>query len=231
MAIWSHDSTQLAYSVTGQGNEGGVYVRNIEGSAPPRLVFPRGQNDGRFHAASFTADDKRLLIDQHGNPASKILVRDLDDPEGAAEPLLTNAWRGPISWDGRWLAYMSDSSGRNELYIRSLTPDMTLGPEIPIIAETVRGLRWLKQDGPLRLSYSNERGMHVVTIDTESGVSISSPEVLPTTRELEERIIDGDWLPDGRSFVIVRGEDEEPADEIRIVLNWVEELKTRTGSF
>ena len=43
-------------------------------------------------------------------------------------------------------------------------------------------------------------------------------------------MIAGDWLPDGRALVLLRGEDEEPPDEIRVVMNWVEELRARTGS-
>ncbi len=230
-AIWSHDSTRLAYSVRGQGDEGGVYVRNVDGPEPPQLVLARERKGDNIHPSSFSADGKRLLIDRHGSSETQILVRDLDEPEGEAKALLTDAWMGKVSWDGRWLVYTSDASGRNEIYIRSLGPDLATGPEVPVTTTQAGNGRWLKEEGPLRLSYRSQRENHIVTINTESGVTVSVPESMDSSKELRERVRSGDWLPDGRTFVLLTGEDEKRPDEIRIVLNWVEELKARMGSF
>jgi len=68
--------------------------------------------------------------------------------------------------------------------------------------------------------------------ETGSPVVSGETSLSPTdTAALRSRLRSADWLPDGRQFVLLRGDDERPPGEIRIVINWIEELKARTGSF
>jgi Tol biopolymer transport system component/predicted Ser/Thr protein kinase len=117
-AVWSFDGRHVLYN-TGSGS---YWVRS-DGSAPPKILpfrsggfetfTPDGKRSVRFASASTSSD---LLVTSWQDPAA-------DDPKpNAAEPWLVtpaNEQYPELSPDGKWLAYISDETGRPELFVRS----------------------------------------------------------------------------------------------------------------
>jgi serine/threonine-protein kinase len=140
----SHSTTRLTF--TQQGNieplwtPDGKYIvyRSIEpaaiwwiradGGGEPQLLRKGG---GEAQACSFTPDGKRLAfntINLETGIDILILPLDLTDPDhpkpGTPQPLLTSpaAERyAAFSPDGQWIAYASDESSRQEVYVRRVT--------------------------------------------------------------------------------------------------------------
>jgi serine/threonine-protein kinase len=121
--VWSPDGRYIAF-----GGPGGIwYVRSDGGSKPQRLI--EGKNP--LFAFSFTFDGKRLAYNE-ANPRTAYdfwTVPIESDGAGlrAGKPesfLQTPAdERSPVfSPDGRWLAYLSNESGKYEVYVRAF-PD------------------------------------------------------------------------------------------------------------
>ena len=131
-----------------------------------------------------------------------------------------------ISPDGRWLAYNSIESGRNEVYVRPF-PDVddgrwqisTTGGEWPL---------WNPVDN--ELFYRAPTGIMAVLYETEPTFTPGTP-----TQLLEERTDSGGTRkmavsPDGQRFLLLAEVDESSDAEIAqqqfvIVQNWFTELE------
>jgi len=139
-----------------------------------------------------------------------------------------------ISPDGRWMAYTSDESGRNEVYVRPF-PGLEGGRE-QVSANGGDSPLW-SPDGR-GLYYRSGDTVMGVPVKTSPALSLGTPEVLfrgkytslrssPYASEL------GPWdiSPDGKRFLMMKDVESTAAAEgpqrIHIVLNWTEELKQR----
>ncbi len=148
----------------------------------------------------------------------------LDIPSGLVTPFLDSQFNEQFpdfSRDGRWLAYTSDESKRNEIYVREF-PDP--GVKLQISSEGGEEALWAK-DGK-RLFYRWKDQMWVVDV-LASGV-FSKPRLLfekPGYRHgLPTRAYD--LSSEGDRFLMVKEEQRkpEPVTEMTLVQNWFEEL-------
>jgi Tol biopolymer transport system component len=129
---------------------------------------------------------------------------------------------GSFSPDGHWLAYISDESGRDEVYVRPFPA----GPgKWQISTEgVVVGVppRWTPSG---ELLYRSGDKMIGVDLTTQPTLTVGRPRVV-----FEGRSDPGnfDVTPDGQRFLMSKaGEQEQAATQINVVLNWSEELKRR----
>ena len=136
-----------------------------------------------------------------------------------------NEHTGMLSPDDRWLAYVSDDSGREEVYV---TPFPGPGGRQPISTDGGSEPVW-SRDGR-ELYYRNGEALMAVTITTEPQLIAGKPTLL--FADPYRSGVDGggnpgsnyDVTPDGR-FVMIRGEESLKATQIVVVLNWFEELE------
>jgi Tol biopolymer transport system component len=130
---------------------------------------------------------------------------------------------GPtFSPDGRWLAYVSNESGRNELYAR---PYPGPGEKITISTNGANEAVW-SRDGR-ELFYRND--------DAILGVDVSRMPSLGATRPLKvfERDYERsstlwpnfDVSADGQEFLMVKTLKDRSPGYIAVVLNWTSELQ------
>ncbi|MDA2934175.1 hypothetical protein MYX82_07510 [Acidobacteria bacterium AH-259-D05] len=132
---------------------------------------------------------------------------------------------GPVfSPDGRWLAYVSDESSRNEIYVRPF-PKVEEG-KWQISTEGGVEIRWAANGR--ELFYRNESGeqMMVVDITTEPTFRAGTPRLL--FEGSYQRSAGGaafyDVTSDGQQFLMIQAQQLEET-QINVVLNWFEELK------
>ncbi len=228
-----HPSGDLVYSVFDQGDGNGpprglfVYRAPADGSAPAQEIGP-GLIGG------LTPDGTRMVVtvSQEGEPQAlfgsaggDIWLNPLDGSEGKAL-IATQADEeaGPVSPDGRWLAYKSDSSGRDEIYLTRF-PDGTgrwqvslSGGESPL---------WAPDGRSLFLA----NGAKVLEVAVGSG---SIPELGRPTLLFEDgaAMLDRAFSVsrDGQRFILARhvrekGDDEPRRTGIKIVQNWHREFE------
>ena len=124
---WTPDGRHVIY----YSNRGGgfdLWRVRADGSAPPELLLDLERD---VVAAEVSPDGQWLLYRTNAlqAPGADILARRFTADGGLEDddvPLLTtpSAERSPtFSPDGRWLAYVSDESGRDEIYVRPF-PDV-----------------------------------------------------------------------------------------------------------
>ena len=150
------------------------------------------------------------------------------------KPLLQekyNEFQPQISANGRWMAYASNETGKNEIYVRPF-PDVD-GGRWQI--STSGGENALWSPDSRELFYRNGDAVMVASVKTDSGFSHETPEILfRGTYSFQSSPIGTTWdiSPDGKRFLMIK--DPESAAEgsggprrINIILNWFEELKQR----
>ena len=134
-----------------------------------------------------------------------------------------------FSPDGRWLAFVSDKSGVDEIYIR---PYPGPGQEFTISTGGGKEPVW-SRDGS-ELFYRSADDLMVVTVDLGTTFSPGTPRRLfadPYTRDnsASAGVPNYDITPNGQRFVMVRGASAGQ-DSVIVVTNWFEELHQRMGN-
>jgi eukaryotic-like serine/threonine-protein kinase len=138
-----------------------------------------------------------------------------------------NELNGEISPDGRWLAYQSNESGQNEIYVRPF-PDADRGRWQVSVGG---GTRPLWAHSGRELFYTVEPGrMMAVSIQAGPTFAAGNPQVVFEGAYLAPQAgRTYDVSPDGQRFLMIKEAASTDATsvphEIVVVLNWTEELK------
>ena len=97
--------------------------RRLDGAGAERMLF---HTSWPLFVTSLTADGRRVLVNDYGRMQGRMRLVNLDgdtaSTELAADP--GNEFYehvGMISPDGQWLAYVSNRTHREEVFVRSLT--------------------------------------------------------------------------------------------------------------
>ena len=132
-----------------------------------------------------------------------------------------------FSPDGAWIAYASDESGRNEVYVR---PYPGPGGKIQVSTDGGEGPLW-SGDGK-ELFYSRGRAMMTVEVTTDPNLRVGAPSKLfEVPYFLQDFTVNYDVAPDGQSFLMIKRRGRSGrTQELHIVLNWFEELKAKVPS-
>ena len=133
-----------------------------------------------------------------------------------------------LSPDGRWLAFVSDRSGPNEVFVRpfpeagaNLRQVSTNGGREPVWAHSGRELFYVNS--------ANE--LVAVQVSTDPVFALGQQEVLFSVAAYMRNPAYAlyDVSPDDRRFVMLRigGRENTAASELILVENWFEELRER----
>jgi Tol biopolymer transport system component len=194
----------FSYAVDGSGAE----VRMTTGDRPHWGAV--WSPDGRFMA----------FVETHPQNAWDIWVLEPGEEERPRAFLTTPVNEvGPFfSPDGRWLAYSSDGSGRDEVYVTAF-PEA--GARVQV--STDGGLQPLWDPDGRTIYYRDGDRMMAVPITFLPTLEVGKPEVLFSgSFEGADRYIQGyDITADGERFLMVAADP----GKIVVVLNWFEELK------
>jgi Tol biopolymer transport system component len=222
--VWSSDGKTIYYVSLDQArNKTTIFRRPADGSRDPEdvasLVF------GAYLKA-IEPDGEAILIDSEMQTNNSGIRRALLKQDAQTTPVVDTQfieYAAALSADGRWLAYQSNESGRPEIYVRDRAgsggrwPISTAGGEEP---------RW-SPDGR-ELYYRNKDLFMSVAVDTRSGFQAGTPKTL-FNGVLNLRSNSGisyDVDPKSNRFLMLRQKEEDSsAAQVRIVLNWFEELR------
>jgi Tol biopolymer transport system component len=154
--LWSPDGQTLAYSIAADSPPN-IVVRGGAGDAPERRLTRHGSE--QHYATGFTPDARQIVF--HAATATTgldlYLVSTTEDHAPPQRLLQTraNESQGRVSPDGRWLAYVSDESGRPEVYLsrfpelQGTTAVSSGGGRRPAWRRDGRELFYLAPDGSL----------------------------------------------------------------------------------
>lgn len=137
-----------------------------------------------------------------------------------------NEAQGQFSPDGRWIAYVSDESGRPEIYVQSFPNSREAGSKTQVSRDGGQEPRW-RRDGRELFYLSNDGKLMSVRVRSGSTFQAEAPQLLFQVQNFQ-RVPSGfgefGWAvsPDGERFLIAR--DPPSTEPISIVLNWPTEM-------
>jgi Tol biopolymer transport system component len=215
-SVWSPDGTRLAYN----SRQSEILVKTLGStSQDKRLETDRDTN----YPFSWSPDGKFIAGVSVNRTGGRIRVFGVDDPSASKALGQIERAGGPaFSHDGRWIAYSSLKSGRNEVYMR---PFPGLGEEWTISTEGGNEPVWARKTG--QLFYRHGDAMMVVDITTTPTPVVGMPRKV---FERKYNASDAFWpnydvSPDGQRFLMVKSSPPSPATRVNVVLDWSEELK------
>ena len=211
--VWDPDGDRLTFSAVRADPVAFFDLHSVPADrlTGPELLMAR---EGRQFPFSWTPDGKVLSFLQTTAAGADIGILE----GGKTSSLLAGQYneRSPMfSPDGRWLAYVSDESGRYEVYVRRYP-----GPAGSQLISVNGGRAPVWSSDGKKLFYLQGGQMMVVEIQDEPTFTAEKPRMLFEgpygTRSFDVSL-------DGQRFVTVK-RSETSATQINVVLNWFEEL-------
>ena len=225
--VWSPDNRQVAYAASRTGQKRGVYRRAADGGSAEELL---DTSDQHSHVMDWTPDGLALLVEFSGSfsgsaTGSDLMLLDLEARQ--FRPLIQTRFNerfGRFSPDGKWLAYSSDESGRDEIYVQ---PFPSLNARVQVSTDGGVQPVW-SLDGS-ELFYRAAQNVIAATVKSRAPLTFAPPRVLFADRFERPQAaghVSYDVAPDGRFLMIAAPEGRAGhQSEIHVVLNWFEELR------
>jgi Tol biopolymer transport system component len=214
-------------SVPTDGSESPTTIARFDQfSAYPTSISPDGETligTGRTISGGTQNDIWSLSLDDE-------LARDEPATESDVSFLLDSPFdesHATFSPDGRWIAYASDESGEEQIYV---IPYPGPGGKYQVSTDGGRQPRWNPTGG--EIFYLNGPRMMAVDVETDARFRAGNPRVLFENAALLNPIggnTDGFQYavsPDGNDFLILSGGSASgQRQQLRVVENWFEELE------
>jgi len=234
---YSPDGRQLAYNL-GEWKNGwinSVCIQSADGESPPRPILV--DSSAEYSQISWS-HDSRTLVATRLRPSGIDLVRipipAPGEPPAQPLPLFTDQpgrrWRAVFSPAGPWVAYTSDESGRDEIYLARYRADGSVGPGLLVSPGGGFDPRWSRGGRTLFYESPLQRRVMSIAVEFEPTLRASSP--VERWNLDEHRVIDTngapyDLLPGDEMVAIQMGEREGPATRVDVVLNFLEEMREK----
>ena len=225
-ARWLPDGQSLTF-LSNRAENFDVWSKRADGSDTAELVLDR---EALLQEAVHSPDGTWLVFREGGNQAADIYAVRLP-MDSAVVPLEVTEFQErafSLSPDGRWLAFVSNRSGSNEVFVRpfpeagvSLQQVSTNGGREPLWARSGRELFYM----------NGVNELVAVQVSTDPAFALGQQEVLFSAagyiRNNGYAIYD--VASDDQRFVMLRIGDSENAvaSELILVEKWAEELRQR----
>jgi serine/threonine-protein kinase len=222
LPVWSHDGSRIIFASNRSG-DWDLYSVSASGGPATRLLARRG---AQFPVS--VAPDGTVMFNERsratGNGADLWTL----SPAGLAAPFNvspTSKVDGQFSPDGSLVAYTSDETGRNEVYLR---PVANPAGTIAVSSEGGSEPRWAP--GGNELFYRRGDAFFAVKVNSRGALAVGETQKMFETLAAYGRYSNRAGYavsPDGKRFLILRPEPRAIATQINLVLNWFDELRAK----
>jgi Tol biopolymer transport system component len=215
--LWSPDGTRIAFVSRRDGRVALMTTGAAGGGVEQEIAnWPRGaqltdwSTDGRM--LLFTSRDPNTGLDVWMMPMMG------DSKPSVLMQTPFNESEARLSPDGRWVAYVSNESGVDQVFVRAF-PQTEGKWQVSISGGTHP--RW-QRDGRELLFVAPDGTLTAVGIEGGPSLRVGPPRMLWSLPGATEFAV----LPDGRFLAAIPDEDGE-ATQLHVVVNWMSELTRR----
>jgi Tol biopolymer transport system component len=227
--LWSPDGSSIVFTSQRRRAPPNLYFKSLSASVEEQRLF-----ESRLvnHTTDWSRDGRFVVYStQNEDNGWDVMVLPMSGPESERQPrpYLSTEFDehfGRVSPDGRWLAYMSDESGVNEIYVQSFpAPGAKQRISVAGGVEPV----W-RGDGTELYYVAPDDTLMAVPMANGPALRPGAPMPLFKTR-FSRRIIrrfqfDPTYVVsnDGRRFLITTVAEEIGSVPTKILFNWPSEL-------
>jgi len=222
ISVWSPDGTRIAFSSERTGS-GDLYIKSVTGGGEAELLYD--DNTQKF-PASWSSDGRYLFYESWGTDgASNLFALDLDE---GGEPMAIQpaefTQRVPvISPNGRWLAYVSDESGHDEIYVTAFPEG---GRKWQVSTEHTLYARWGSDEELFMMGPTGV--LQVADVDGSGDTFRIGPIRKVGEFSVQSLGFDFDLSADGQRLLVASVLEEEgqgaKMDPLTLVLGWTADL-------
>ena len=230
--IWSPDGSHICYvAQVGAANE--LQCARADGVGQKTKLYSSASG---IAPGAFSPDGKRLCFAVQaagtGMDIWIVPVESLPDgglKPGAPEPFLQtpfNEAQAEFSPDGRWIAYMSDETGRQEVFVRSFPGpgsrwQISNGGNFPVWSRNGHELFYISGERMMAVSYRAARDSFIAEKPRLAVDHFVNPSYYRRF----------DVAPDGKRFAQLRpllSSSDKASTEVIFLLNFFDELRRRS---
>jgi eukaryotic-like serine/threonine-protein kinase len=229
--VWSPDGSKIIFA-SNQNGAYDLYEKPSDGAGGETLLFRSASNK----APCAMTHNGRFLIYEAQDPATTKLGLWVLPLGGAKQPYplhrtQANEVEARLSPNDRWVAYVSDQSGRDEVYVRPFSSDANAA------AASIEGAQWQVSYGGGQVPTWGKEGkeLYYVTLDrklmavdvtTEPAFQAGASKFL-FQPPLHAAALSSGYTIDGKRFVFLVPAEQtgQARSAFNVVLNWQAALK------
>jgi Tol biopolymer transport system component len=216
----------------GGGPPPNLFRHNANGTGDEERLFESPES---LRTQDWTLDGKLLLYLVNSNDLSSKTRFDLwvrrmtGDPK--PEPFLSTSSQegsGQFSPDGKWIAYTSDESRDNEVYVQSYPAG---GAKRRVSSTGGNWVRWRRDGGELFYIAPDRKLMSVAVQAISGSLKVGTPRALftiPFTLSTTDGLspYTYDVTQDGQQFLVLVPAGDAASPPMTVILDWQAELST-----
>jgi Tol biopolymer transport system component len=210
--LWAPDATRIAF-LSGRSDVNGIYQKPLNGGMEELLLKTRGIES----IDDWSADGRWIVytaVDEDGKSNLWVLPL-IGDRKPSMIPSSLNVRQGRFSPDARWLAYVSEEDGQDEIYVQAVPAQesrwrvSTRGGANP---------RWGRDGREIFYQSPDNKLLSVpILVSGRQDLQLGTASVL-----LDLIVHDSyDVTPDGQRFIVSLPSEDRPAP-LNVVVNWAE---------
>jgi eukaryotic-like serine/threonine-protein kinase len=214
--VWSPDGGEVAFGDPGSG----VRIKAADGGSESKLIVPQKAN---IWPLSWV-DGKRMLLRIQDNQTGGVDLWDLSlEGEAKLRKLISTdpdeLRTGAVSPDGKWLLYVSNETGRREVYV---VPYPSMGEKRQVSTSGASSGIWLGQSSIL-YDQPPEGRLFVVDLEAQGGgLRLAAPRAVFGGKPPPRGPFDA--TRDGKRLLFAVPLEDSSSAQIRFVSDWRGEL-------
>jgi serine/threonine-protein kinase len=215
--VWSRDGRHVAYRLIMGADDNRIVMRPADGQGTVDTLYAP-KHGGTVLPLDFSPDGSALALEDDGLLILHLASQHVDTVSRSRKR------QAQFSPDGRWLAYTSEDTGREELYVIGYP---ALSGKQQMSRTGGRTPAWSARSGEL-FFLKNDTVM-ATSVITQPSLEWTTPRMLFARPDLGALDYGFSVSADGRRFLYPARNPDAAAREIHVVLNWFDELKAKAA--
>jgi eukaryotic-like serine/threonine-protein kinase len=224
--MWSPDGTHVIYAARGDSARSAFWRQPASGGSAAEKLLELPE---LAPLASITPDSRWLAYQVYHNNSWDLNKADITARPATTQPYVAtgaNEYNPRFSKDGKWVAFLTDESGRNELYVRSF-PDPAA--RVQVSSEGAQEPTW--SDDGQKLYYRSGNSLLVASVEFTPTFRVIRRDTLIANAQLPTTITFGvsyDVARDERRILSLASS----RDDFQLVIspNWITEFRARIAA-